>query len=257
MFPEERKQKIYDLVCAKKSIKVSELSQLLDISEVTIRKDLDELHRQNKLMRTHGGAIAMYSVGAAVSALELIQSNKNIEEKKRIAQLAYSHVKDKDTIFVDGSSTVYELVKLIAAGKRKNLMIITTSLLTVNALADCDNVTVMMLGGEINYEHYNVQGHITSLVINSLRADKSFIGINGIDEAFGYSTPRFADAEQKAAMLRASMQAFILADRTKFGKTYLAKVDADCDYIITDAKLPGYSYEWLDEKCAVCFADSH
>lgn len=255
MFPEERKQKICDIVNESGSAKVTELSQLMNISEVTIRRDLEELDQQKKLVRTHGGAIAMYSVGSEISAPELILSNKNVEEKRSIAALAYSLICDKDTIFADGSSTVHELIKLIAAGEKQDLLIIATSIVTVNALSECKNVKVIMLGGEINYRHNHVEGALTTKAIRSLRADKCFIGINGIDETFGYSTPRFPEAEQKAEMINASIQSFILADESKFGKVYLAKVDANCDFIITNSRNPDYAYDALAEKCRVLFAD--
>lgn len=255
MFPEERQQKIYDMILERKSVKVTELSGLLKISEVTIRRDLEELHNQSKILRTHGGAIAMYSVANEVSAPELISSNKCAEEKRKISERAYQYVKDGDTIFTDSSSTVYELIKLIAAGTKKGLLIITSSLLTVNTLAACPNAKVIMLGGEVNYRHNNVEGHITKEIIRTLRADKCFIGVNGIDETFGYSTPRFEDAEAKSMILESSIQSFVLADNTKFQKTYLAKITAECDYLITDKRLRGYSYDWLEESCNLRFAD--
>lgn len=254
MFPEERKQKICDLVNERHSIKVTELSQLMGISEVTIRRDLEELSQQKRLLRTHGGAMAMYSVGSEISAEELIRSNKNIEEKRAIASLAYTMLNDKDTIFADGSSTVHELIKLVATGSKKQISVVTTSLTTVNALSESSNTKVIMVGGEVNYRHNHVEGYLTTAAISNLRADKCFIGINGIDEAFGYSTPRFPEAELKSEMVRSSIQSFILADHTKFGNSYLARMSADCDYIITDARKQGYDYDWLADRCTVLFA---
>lgn len=255
MFPEERQQRIYALVCERRSIRVSELSCLLEISEVTVRRDLEELHNQKKILRTHGGAIAMYSVANEISATELIFSNKCVEEKRAIAARAYAFINDGDTILTDSSSTVYELIKLIAANDEKNLRIITTSLYMVNMLSGCEHVKVILTGGEVNNRHNNVEGHITKQIIRSLRADKALIGINGIDENFGYSTPRFEDAETKTEMMRSAIQSFILADNTKFEKTYLAKISAECDYLITDTRLKDYGYEWLSEITDLVFAD--
>jgi len=255
MFAEERQQAIYDMVCKKRSVKVTELSQLLKISEVTVRRDLEELHNQNKILRTHGGALAKYSVANEVSAPELISSHKCAEEKRKIAELAYTFVKDNDTIIADGSSTVYELIKLIAVGKRKHIKVITSSLLVMSTLAACCEVKVIMAGGEVNYRHNNLEGHITKEVIKNLRADKCFIGVNGIDEKFGYSTPRFEDAESKALMVESGIESFVLADNTKFDKTYLARINVRCNYLITDTRLAGYDYEWLLGQTKVLFAD--
>ena len=110
---------------------------------------------------------------------------------------AYGYINDYDTILLDGSSTVYELVKLLARNEKKNLIIITTSALTVVALSGLDSSRVIMAGGTVSYAHNTVEGHMTSKFIRDIRVDKCFIGINGIDEDFGYSTPRFEDAELK------------------------------------------------------------
>lgn len=248
MFQEERQKKICDIINERKSVKVSELSGLLGISEVTVRKDLDELSESKKIVRTHGGAIAMYSVGESVSVSELIRSNKNIEAKRKIAALAYKDIKDNETIFLDGSSTVYELTNLIAKGGIKNLQIITTSFLNVAALSEKEDVTVIMLAGEVNYKQQNVLSHLTVSLINGMRVDKCFIGINGIDMEFGYSSPDFLESEVKGAMLCSSMKSFVLSDESKFGKTFLARVNAKCDCIITSKKVPGFDYDKLDTE---------
>ena len=157
---------------------------------------------------------------------------------------------------MDSSSTVYELVKLIAAGTKRNLIIVTTSPLTVTALKDKgDNCKVIMLGGEFNYTHNTVEGYMAACLIKDMRADKCFFGINGIDESFGYSTPRPVDAEMKTLMAASSVHSFMLADSTKFGKSYFAKVNVEVDYIITDARLERVSYSWLEGKTTLLFAE--
>ena len=246
MFPEERREKICELVNERKTVRVSELRELLDASEVTIRRDLEELHKKNMLVRTHGGAVASYSVSQEASAVEFIQSHERAEEKRVIAETAYRQIKDGETIFLDGSSTVYELVKRIAEGSGKQLRVITTSLTNAAALDGCESVGVLILGGEMNRRHNNLEGYLTNMNIRNLRADKCFIGINGIDEIFGYSTTNFPEAEQ---MAKSSIKSYILADHTKFGKTYMAKVDIECDFIITNKRMEEYNYEWLEEKC--------
>ena len=254
MFPEERQQKILSLISEKRSVKVSQLSGLLGISEVTVRRDLEELHQQKRVLRTHGGAIAMYSVANEVSAPELIESHKGLAEKQLIAREAYRYINENDTLLLDSSSTVFELVRLIAEGEKRNLRVITTSLLMVNEFAACEGLRVILAGGEVNYRHNNVEGHIAKEIIKGLRADKCFIGINGIDEKFGYSTPRFEDAETKDLILESGIQSFILADSSKFEKTYLARVNAECDYLICDRRLPDCNYDWLEERTNLVFA---
>lgn len=255
MFPEERQKKIYDIVCEQRSVKVSELSQLLDTSEVTIRRDLEELDGQRKVIRTHGGAIAMYSVGKAIAAPDLINSLKCIEEKRAISRLAYDFINEYDTIITDSSSTVHELIRVIAAGPKRNLIIVTTSPLSVTALKDLPECKVVLVGGEFNYVHNTVEGYMATKVLKEIRADKCFFGINGIDESFGYSTPRPVDAEMKSLMCSSSMQSYMLADYTKFDKTYFAKMDAEVDFLLTDSRRPGISYSWLEGRTNLLFAE--
>jgi len=251
MFQEERQNRILEIVKEKDSVKVAELSEILEISGVTIRKDLDELSERGKLIRTHGGAVALQSVSEAISVSDLIKNNKNVEAKRRIAKIAYQHIEDKQTIFTDGSSTVYELAKLIAGGNKKNIQIITTSLLIADVFENNDNITTIMLAGKINYKHKTVLGQLTISLVNSMRVDKCFVGMNGIEEEFGLSSPDFEESELKAAMIKSSRESYVLADDSKFGRTYLAKVDANPNYIITSSKIPDFDYEMLDSKVIV------
>jgi DeoR/GlpR family transcriptional regulator of sugar metabolism len=255
MFAEERQQKIYDIICQEKSMRVQQLSKILNISEVTVRRDLEELHKQKKIIRTHGGAMAYYPVGKSTKVPELMADPSMLAEKKLIAAAAYSFIQDYDTILLDGSSTVYELVQLLARNEKEHLIIIATSPLSVVTLSSLKNCQVIMAGGVVNYAYNTVEGHIANRFIKDIRVDKCFIGINGIDEDFGYSTPRFEDAEIKALTVASSNQSFILADRSKFGKVYLARVNVVCDYLITDSRQSEYPYDALDPQTTVIFAN--
>lgn len=253
MFAEERHEKIYEIICQQHTVKVSELSRLLDISEATIRRDLDEMQHQNKVVRTHGGAMLAYSVGRAIDSAELM--SKDTDLKHRIATIAYENINEHDTLLLDSSSTVFELVRLIASEQKANLRIITTSIMTAQALAPCKTLKVMMVGGEIDYVHDTVEGYVATNFIKNIRVDKCFIGINGIDENFGFSTPRYEDAAIKTQMINSSVESFVLADQTKFGKVYLVKVEAPVSCLITDTQIPGFSYEMLSNDLEIIFAD--
>lgn len=255
MLPNERLQRICDLVNERRAMRVSELSRLMDVSEVTIRRDLDLLARGGSLQRTHGGAMSIHPVADEFTAPELIRSRKNVGEKRQIARLAYGMINDKDTIFMDGSSTVNELAKLITRENDKRLLIITPSLSTVAALADCANASVIMLGGEVNYRLGHVEGTLATEAIRNLRADKCFIGINGIDESFGFSFPRMIEVDLKCGMMNSSRKSIVLADHSKFGHVYMARLNARVDCVITDTRIENYDYQWLTDRCSVLFAD--
>ena len=242
MFAEERQERIFQIVNQRSSVRVSELSDELEISEVTIRRDLDELQRQKRIIRTHGGAMSTYSAGKGKTYSQ--HAAREVGLKQRIAKAAYDMIQDDDTILMDNSSTVNEVVKLIARGNKKNLRIITTSLVAPSILADAENCTVQIVGGEINFKYQSVEGSSACRFIRGIRVDKSFVGINGVDEQFGFSTPRYADADIKNDILNSAHCSIILADHTKLGKTFLAHVDTP-NYLITDEMVSGFSYESL------------
>lgn len=242
MFAEERQEKIFQIVTQRNSVKVSELSDELDISEVTIRRDLDALQRQKRIIRTHGGAMAAYSVGKAILYSQLV--SKQVALKRLIALAAYDMIHDDETILLDNSSTVSELAKLIAGGTRKNLRIITNSLVIPQLLANTENCTVQIVGGEVNFKYQSMEGSAACQILRNIRVDKSFVGINGVDEEFGFSTPRYADADVKQNMIHSAHCSIVLADHTKLGKTYLARIGAP-DYLITDEMVAGFAFENL------------
>ena len=242
MFAEERQERIFQIVNQRSSVRVSELSDELDISEVTIRRDLDELQRQKRIIRTHGGAMSTYSAGKGKTYSQ--HAAREVDLKQKIAKAAYDMIQDDDTILLDNSSTVNEVVKLIAHGDKKNLRIITTSLVAPSMLEHKENCTVQIVGGEVNFKYQSVEGSSACRFVRGIRVDKSFVGINGVDEQFGFSTPRYADADIKNDILHSAHCSIILADHTKLGKTFLAHVDAP-NYLITDEMVTGFAYEGL------------
>lgn len=242
MFAEERQERIFQIVNQRSSVRVSELSDELDISEVTIRRDLDELQRQKRIIRTHGGAMSTYSAGKGKTYSQ--HAAREVDLKQKIAKAAYDMIQDDDTILLDNSSTVNEVVKLIAHGDKKNLRIITTSLVAPSMLEHKENCTVQIVGGEVNFKYQSVEGSSACRFIRGIRVDKSFVGINGVDEQFGFSTPRYADADIKNDILHSAHCSIILADHTKLGKTFLAHVDSP-NYLITDEMVTGFAYEGL------------
>ena len=243
MFAEERQEKIFQIVTQRNSVKVSELSDELDISEVTIRRDLDALQRQKRIIRTHGGAMAAYAVGKGIVYSQ--QAIKQVDLKRLIALAAYDLIHDDETILLDNSSTVSELVTLIANGSKKNLRIITNSLLAPQLLAETKNCTVQIVGGEVNFQYQSTEGSAACQILRDIRVDKCFIGINGVN----YLLPKgksslYADADVKRNMLHSAHCSIVLADHTKLGKTYLARIDKP-DYLIMDEMVAGFAYENL------------
>lgn len=235
MLAEERKRAIRDLVNSHGIVTVAELSKQLNTTEATIRRDLDDLEKQLKIRRVYGGAVSIKSTSRSLSNNEL--STLCLAEKKQIAQRAYDFIEENDAILLDASTTVLELTKLIAEGDKRHLSILTNSFYAVDILKQKKDISVIHLGGQVNYSMNYAVGPITESMIRDIRVEKCFIGTNGIDESYGYSVPTFEDACVKKSMLKASKQKFVLADHTKFGDAYVGKFanfTGDINYLITD-----------------------
>ena len=257
MLAEERKKIICELVNRKKGVRVTELSKQLGITEATVRRDLEELQNDKKLRRTHGGALPLYSASKNYIISEL--SGVNTEAKVKIAKKAYEFIDDNDTIMIDNSSTVMELARLLAEKPKNGITVITNSFYMVDILLCKDEIHLIHIGGEVRKHSNSTVGLITEQAIRNLRADKCFIGSNGIDVNYGYSITNFEEAGVKCSMLASSKQKFVLADHSKFGDSYLAKfadIDGDVDFLISDRKAEGFDYNKIEDKLMFLLADA-
>ncbi|WRS28322.1 DeoR/GlpR family DNA-binding transcription regulator [Oscillospiraceae bacterium MB08-C2-2] len=236
MLAEERKNKILELISEKKIVKVTELSTLLKATEATVRRDLEDLQAQNKVHRVHGGATSVNPTSRMIRQQDLL--DLCTEEKKRIARKAYDYVQDNDAIFMDSSTTVLELARLIAAGGRSRLTVITNSFVIVSLFADTPDIRVLHTGGQIVYALQAALGVVAENMIRGVKVEKCFLGTNGIDPSYGYSSPTFEEASIKRCMMHSSKQTFVLSDHTKFDEFYMCKFAdfvGEVDYLITDA----------------------
>lgn len=236
---DERKQAILDRLTRENHIYVSDLSQEFDVSEVTIRKDLQELEERGALHRVHGGATSLrpdkVSVESTLDELEQI----HVEEKRAIAAAAFAHVEDGDALLLDASTTTRELAHLLRGGKFKYLTVITTALQIAQELAPCENIQVIQIGGIIRRSLVTTMGPMATEALRKLHADKSFIGVNGVDPHVGLTTQNMLECEVKRHMIEASTQSFVLADSSKMGIIALGVIAPlnRVDYIITDSKI--------------------
>lgn len=256
MLAEERQNLICEIVNRKKAVRVSELSKKLDITEATVRRDLDELQQAKKIRRTHGGAVALYPAGNNYVIRDL--AIENIEEKRRIAKKAYDFIDESDTLLFDGSSTVLELCKLIAEGDKEGIAVVTNAFSVVNILSKRKHISVIHVGGEVHYDLDSSLGRIAENTIKNIRVDKTFLGMNGVNEEFGYSITNFEEAALKQQMIKSAKQVFVLADHSKFGATFLAKVadfDGTIDYLITNQKLPDIEYAVYEDNVNLVIAE--
>lgn len=248
MFVAERQNKILEIIRREKSVKVSELSELLGISEVTVRKDLDELHRERKILRTHGGAMVFQHDNYDLPIQEICM--REAEAKRKIARKAQQFIGDNDVILLDDSTTVQELARLIAQGNHENLTVVTGSIPVANILLPAANVQLVLLGGPVQRVTRCCLGAVAERMLAEISIDKAFMGINGIHPEMGYTTSNFQEMSMKKSIQRASRLCFILADHTKFGEKSFLKVDdldGGVNYLITDKRIKNFDYGRIEK----------
>ena len=145
-----RQNKILDLLRQNSHITVSKLAKKFGISEVTIRRDMNFLAKEGKILRTYGGAASSEKVAYEFSFKEKL--NKNIREKERIGNLAADLVKEGETILIDTGTTTLQVARSLSS--KKNITIITNSLPIVSTLSGNSNIKVILLGGELQPEGF-------------------------------------------------------------------------------------------------------
>lgn len=213
---EKRKEKITELISKNGSISVSELVKIFNVSEVTIRKDLEELKKDGILVRTYGGAVKS-NVSIPQNFIFREKIKKNITEKRLIAEYALKYIKDGDTIFLDSGTTTYQIAKLLIE-KNISVTVISNSLPVLNHLANTDGIKLLSLGGFLRKEHFDFYGPFTIDEIKKLSFTVAFLGVDGISGEFGLTTTDIETAKIEEAVMEKATEVNILVDHSKIGK---------------------------------------
>ena len=241
----KRHQLILEKLAQDKYLEVSDLCDLLNVSAVTIRKDLRFLEDKGLLFRTHGGASLdnPYINEKAVFEKEKI----SVEEKNGIAQKAVEMIVENDSILIASGTTVQAFAKHIKP--KHKLRVITSSLHVVLQLIPYDSIEILQLGGYIRHSSASVIGSYASHVLDNVSCSKLFLGVDGIDPDYGISTSSLDEAELNKQMIRASQKVVVLADSSKFGKKSFAKICPldQVDEIITDRGISQSTKHRLEE----------
>lgn len=211
---QDRKLKILQALADHTHLEVQELTELLGISPVTIRRDLQQLAGEGLLLRTHGGAMKLEQRTAFTAFTD--KSNVAAAAKEEIGKLAAAYVQEGDTVFLDCGSTVFAMCEHLK--KMKNLRIITNSLPVAAAFMDTPQIMVNLAGGELDRERRAIHGQHAIQHINSYYAQKAFIGTDGLSVAKGLSANSEKEASMSKAMAVNADQVFVLCDASKIGK---------------------------------------
>lgn len=234
MYDLERQNEIYEILKQKKSISVDKLTKLLYVSQSTIRRDLTEMEKRGLVKRTYGGVVLQESPNEETSLL--LRENSNVREKKKIAELASSLLKDNLSIFIDSSSTCTYLVPYLK--NYKNLNIVTNGLRIGLLLSEQTSCQIFLASGYIHSRSNSILGNLTVKTLERIHCDYSIISCSGLDVNFGLSETTIDQSEVKIAMAENSSKIILLADHSKFDVIKLFKSIplSKIDYVITDKK---------------------
>lgn len=235
MTKEERHALIMDMLIQQNSILVTDLSERLQVSSVTIRKDLTELERAKKLYRSHGRAILInpYINNRNVNVKEKLC----IDEKRIIGKVAASMITHDDSILIASGTTVHALARSIEADHK--LTVITASLQVSELLSGQEDIDIIQLGGMLRHSSLSVVGNYAESILSNFFCSKLFLGVDGIDLDFGITTTDMREANLNQVMMRTAQKTIVLADSSKFGRRGFSKIaDMDeIDLIITDTNV--------------------
>ena len=239
MIKERRHAKILELLNKESVVKVIELVEILNVTEMTIRRDLQELENENLLIRIHGGARKTDEEITTPSILELSHRQKrelNLNEKQQIARSIANNIKENETVFL-GSGTTIELVHdYLTINHAK---IITNSVYIFDKFKYDDRFDLILTGGSYRSKTGSFTGTIANDFLSTINVEKAFIGANTLNNYSMFNANEDEGVIQRT-ILNNSREKFIIADNSKFNKLdfYQFYDIRDADYLITDNQLP-------------------
>lgn len=239
MLVNERRSRLQEMVRRRRFASLPELVEELDVSESTVRRDLEWLEEQGIAKRIHGGALyAGDSPG--FSHFDQRQSSA-WAEKKAIATRAVGLIEDGDTVLLDGGSTTYEVARLLVG---RPVHVVTNSLPVANLFASDTCSDLVMIGGDVCPRSGVVRGPFADKMIASLRVRKTVFSVAGITEE-GFFNNNVLLVETERTMMRAADEVIVVADSTKLGRrslTHLCELK-DVRHLVTD---DGLDAEWQE-----------
>ena len=244
MLAKERHRRILSRLEEAGSVRVAELSKVLEVTEETIRRDLETLCGEGRLIRIHGGAIRVEEDGRELPLK--IRQAANLEQKKAIAREAVKSIEEGDVIALDASSTAGELSKIIPDIP---LTVVTSSLTSTASLLKLKRVQVVCTGGILDAPSLSLVGSLAEKALEHFNINKLFFSSKGVDLVRGLSVAEESHARIKRFMLDLAEKTYLLADSSKFGVksvVFFARIP-EIDVVITDTAASAAVIEKLEE----------
>ena len=220
MLNEERRRAILELVEQDGRVLVKELAEKFGTSQITIRKDLELLHSNGQVQRTHGGALTVES-GALLDPTLREKEKLHRKEKLRIAEAAAHMVQEGESVLLDSGTTTTAVAR--ALRDFRHLTVITNA---VNIAAELSGtqVEVILTGGIVRKNSFSLVGPLAEETLRQLSADVLFLGVDGFDTKFGLSTPNLLEAKVNKVMVEVARKTVAVCDSSKFGRRAMSTI---------------------------------
>jgi DeoR/GlpR family transcriptional regulator of sugar metabolism len=242
MLVEERRQRLLDLVSEKGYVALTELAKAIQVSESTVRRDIERLHDDGVLQKTRGGAVYVGN-GVSLPALE-DRSGAQIEEKKQIARVAAARIADGESVLLDGGTTTLEVARLLVG---RAVQVVTNSLPIAMLFSSRHEADLVLLGGYIYPRTGVALGPWTVRMMEDVHVHQAILSVGGVTDK-GLFNSNVLLVETERQMMRSADEVVVLADHTKIGRTalaYLCELSA-IDTLIVDADLSADQRRLLD-----------
>jgi len=238
MLAAERQARIVEEIHRRGAVRVIEFAQMLGVSDMTIRRDLDALAQQGLLDKVHGGATRSRSASTEEPGFEA-KSLRQQPEKEAIAVAAVELVSPGTAVGLSAGTTTWALAHALRAVD--GLTIVTNSMRIADVLhaPPRTDQNVVVVGG-VRTPSDALVGPIAVSALGQLHLDIVFLGVHGMAETAGYTTPNLLEADTDRALVAAGRRLVVLADHTKWGTVGLSTIArlSDADVVISDEGLP-------------------
>ena len=230
----ERRNQILEKLQTEKRVVVSELSQFYEVSEETIRRDLEKLEQEGYAIKSYGGAVL--NENTSIDLPFNLRKKRNVSGKQKIAGLIKGMVSDQESLMLDASSTAVFIAKELK--EKKNLSIITNSIEIIMELFDASDWNVLSTGGAAKEGSFALVGPQTDRMLKNYHVDKAIISCKGVHLDAGITDSEELHAVNKKTMLDSATEKILVVDHTKFDQTAFAQIGSlqDLTMIVTDEK---------------------
>lgn len=239
-----RHETILQILASRGEVTVNELSERFGVSSMTIRRDFEQLESENRLNRTHGGAVC--SRRAVVEFEFLERAQVNLLQKQAIACEVAQLIEPRSTIVIDTGTTTLESSRLL--GGIGQLTVLTTSLAIAGVLYTLDNIDLMLLGGNVRKNNPDLTGSLTEENLKQFRPQMAILGADAVNRE-GLFTRDMSIASISRIMIEKSERTMLIVDSSKFNRTSFIKFSSwqQIDILVTDDGLKKSDRKWIEK----------